>query len=282
MASKDFAKSLQLVLVHEGGYSNDPRDPGGATMKGVTQRVYDMYRKAKGLTPRSVKSITRDELQDIYKSRYWDMIKGDQLPAGVDYVCFDGAVNSGPVQAGKWLQKALGSHYIGKIDGQVGASTVAAALDHPNHDALVEAICARRLAFLRALKTWRVFGKGWQARVDDVERIGKEWATGAQPASLKASFYEGGNASAPLESASGKPWNGPADAVTGAGGITTMISQATDQLTPYADQIEFIGKIVAYMTVTGVVLMIGGLGWRAFANWRREKRADALNLDPVH
>src|SRR6187401_363537 len=120
MASKNFNKALQLVLAHEGGYVNHPKDPGGPTNKGITQRVYDMYRKDKGLNTRSVKNIDKAEISDIYKTRYWDMIKGDRLPDGIDYVVFDGAVNSGPGQSVKWLQRALGDNYAGKVDGQLG------------------------------------------------------------------------------------------------------------------------------------------------------------------
>ncbi|WP_246677573.1 glycosyl hydrolase 108 family protein [Mesorhizobium sp. B2-3-12] len=104
------------MLAHEGGYSNHPADPGGATMKGVTQRVYDGYRKSKGLSTRSVKGIQTAELNEIYDRQYWDAVKGDLLPAGVDYVVFDGAVNSGPGRSIMWLQQALRPAYKGPID----------------------------------------------------------------------------------------------------------------------------------------------------------------------
>ena len=107
MALSREKESLARVLAHEGGYSNHPKDPGGATMKGVTQRVYDGYRKGKGLAVRSVKGITTDELNEIYDRQYWDAVKGDLLPAGVDYVLFDGAVNSWPGRSIMWLQQAL-------------------------------------------------------------------------------------------------------------------------------------------------------------------------------
>ncbi len=70
--------SLDKLLVHEGGYVNHPSDPGGPTNKGVTQRVYDSYRKGKGQRPRTVKSITMDEVYEIYDRQYWDAVKGDQ------------------------------------------------------------------------------------------------------------------------------------------------------------------------------------------------------------
>ncbi len=287
MSAKNYQKALDLVLVHEGGFVDHPRDPGGTTNKGVTQRVYDLYREAKGLPQRSVRKLTMPECADIYRTRYWDVVKGDQLPAGVDYIVFDGAVNSGCAQSGKWLQRALGSHYKGKMDGQVGQSTLAAVQAHPDHDALVAAICQRRMAFLMALKTWSIFGKGWKRRVDDVRRIGLELAGkgaakvaggAAGDAAPKAVLVEQANAKGYIEDAPAKPWTAPADAATGGGLLTATIAQATDQLTPYAE-IEFIGKMVALLTLAGVAMLIGGLAWRAVAAWRAKRRAEALELE---
>ena len=118
----DFAPALAAVLVHEGGYSNHPKDPGGPTMKGVIKRVYDDYRRSKGEPVRDVRQITDEELREIYRKRYWDLIQGDELPTGLDYVVFDGAVNSGPAQATKWLQRGLG---VG-ADGVLGPERLGA------------------------------------------------------------------------------------------------------------------------------------------------------------
>lgn len=166
MAAANFAASLALVLKHEGGFSNHPRDPGGATMQGVIQRVYDAYRKRRGLARQSVRWIDKDELHEIYKRQYWDEIKGDVLPKGVDYCVFDGAVNSGPRQSAKWLQRALGV----KADGVIGMVTLGAVDAHKNRSALIAAICKRRMSFLQRLRHWITFGKGWTNRVRGVER----------------------------------------------------------------------------------------------------------------
>jgi len=276
--SKDFAAALDRVLVHEGGYVNHPKDPGGATNKGVTQRVYDLHRKGKGQKPRSVKSIELAEVREIYRKRYWDVIAGDRLPAGVSYVVFDGAVNSGPGQSGKWLQRALGSHYDGKIDGRVGESTIAAVDRHPNHDVLIVAIIDRRMAFLRSLRTWPTFGKGWTARLDGVRRIGQAWATGAS--APKVTFVPEGNAKATLDAAPAMPAKGPADALAGGGVISTVIAQATEQLTPLSG-IEAIAKIVAVLTAVGVVVTIGAMGWRFYAQRREARLRDTLDIPAV-
>lgn len=155
--------ALRQVLVHEGGYVNHPADPGGATNQGVTQRVYDAYRTRKGLKPQSVRGISPDEVATIYKRQYWDAVKGDDLPAGLDYAVFDYAVNSGPKQAILDLQRVLGV----TADGIIGNVTLAAISD-ADAFAVIDDLCARRMAFLRRLKHWPTFGRGWSHRVADV------------------------------------------------------------------------------------------------------------------
>ncbi|WP_246680973.1 glycoside hydrolase family 108 protein [Mesorhizobium sp. B2-4-9] len=159
MAASREKESLAKVLAHEGGYSNNKADPGGPTMKGVTQHVYDGYRRGKGLSTRSVKNITTAELNDIYDKQYWDAVKGDLLPDGVDYVVFDGGVNSGPGRSIMWLQQALRPAYTGPIDGVVGVGTLAALKAVNNNDALIDCICDARMNFLRHLGTFRLSAK---------------------------------------------------------------------------------------------------------------------------
>ncbi|MGU3496336.1 glycoside hydrolase family 108 protein [Xanthobacteraceae bacterium A53D] len=175
MAASSFDAALARVLVHEGGYSNHPKDPGGVTLQGVIQRVYDGYRADMGKTQKHLtKSMITDpgwitERDDIYRSQYWDAVRADDLPPGLDYVVFDGAVNSGPSQSAKWLQRALGV----TADGQIGAVTLAAAKAHCDLSSLIEDICDRRLAMLKNLDTWPVFRGGWGRRVAEVRRAGK-------------------------------------------------------------------------------------------------------------
>lgn len=156
----NFNEALKAVLVHEGGYSNHPKDPGGATMKGVTQRVYDAYRRNNGQQVQSVRNISEAELEGIYYQQYWIMVRGDQLPGGLDYATFDYAVNSGPSRAIKHLQGVLGV----TVDGVPGNATLAAANsgDVASH---VNKLCDRRLAFVKSLETWPTFGKGWTSRI---------------------------------------------------------------------------------------------------------------------
>lgn len=162
MSKDNFASSLAAVLTHEGGYSNDPQDPGGATNKGVTQAVYDDWRRSKGLAPRSVRSLEKAELEAIYRKRYWDACRCDDLPSGLDYCVFDFAINSGAFRAARYLQKAAGV----ADDGQIGAITLA-AVKATGAKCLIAAVCTARQAFLEQLSTFGRFGKGWTQRVKD-------------------------------------------------------------------------------------------------------------------
>ncbi len=175
MASNNYQASLTLLLAHEGGYSNNPKDPGGPTNKGITQAVYDAYRHDKGLASRSVKLIEDAEVAAIYTARYWAKINGDELPAGLDYAVFDYAVNSGPSKAVKDIQRTINDNIKIfdvatrlNVDGDLGPATMHAIekAAQNNAETLIENYCAKRLAFMRSLKNWGTFGTGWTRRVE--------------------------------------------------------------------------------------------------------------------
>lgn len=165
---RSFQKALSLVLKHEGGYSNHPKDPGGATNMGITQRVYTAFGGG------DVRGITHEDVAKIYKAQYWDHIRADELPTGVDYAVFDFAVNSGPARAAKYLQGVLGVTQ----DGHIGEITLAAAGD-ADAGKVINELCDTRLAFMRRLKTWNTFGKGWSRRVADVRHVSLSWTDGS-------------------------------------------------------------------------------------------------------
>lgn len=162
MSGQVFPQAYSLTRGHEGGFSDNPKDPGGATFGGITQVVYDHYRENKGLAQQSVRLAGEDELREIYKIQYWDTVSGDRLAAGLDYAVFDYAVNSGPEQAIKDLQRVVGAG----VDGQMGEQTIALACAMPNVDTAILALCDRRMAFLKTLRTWSTFGNGWTRRVE--------------------------------------------------------------------------------------------------------------------
>lgn len=161
---RNFARALKLVLAHEGGWADNPADPGGATMKGVTLTTFRRYVKAKA-TKADLRQITDAQIATVYRRHYWDAISGAELPDGVDYAVFDFAVNSGPARAAKFLQAVLGVVQ----DGRVGPDTLAAARARLGAG-IINQLCDDRMAFLRKLRTWGTFGKGWTSRVTAVRR----------------------------------------------------------------------------------------------------------------
>ncbi|WP_341989980.1 glycosyl hydrolase 108 family protein [Azorhizobium sp. AG788] len=289
MAASSFEAALARVLGHEGGYSNHPADPGGPTMQGVIQRVYDGYRTRHGQPLRPVRQIERGELIAIYRSQYWDAVRGDDLPAGLDYVVFDGAVNSGPGQAAKWLQRALGL----PADGQVGAVTLAAAARCADLGAMVDDICDRRLAMLKRLTTWPVFGAGWGRRVAEVRRIGHAWAqSGAVPVAEDAAMVPvrgmeagarpaGGSAKAPLASARPAPRPDAATGAAAGGVLASATGEAARQLEPLTGASPTIALVFTGLTVLGVLVTLAALGAVWWGEHRRRQRADALDLAPA-
>jgi len=161
----NFEQCLVLLLKHEGGYVNNPKDPGGMTNLGVTKRVYEAY-VGHAVDEAAMRALTPDVVAPIYKRDYWDACRCDDLPDGVDYAVFDLAVNSGTRRAAKMLQKAAGV----TDDGSIGPATLKAVAECNPRD-LAADICENRLAFLQALPTWDVFGKGWGRRVAEVEQM---------------------------------------------------------------------------------------------------------------
>jgi lysozyme family protein len=170
-----FTRALPLVLAHEGGFANHPRDPGGATMQGITQRVYDAWRQGRGLPSRSVRHLEPGERDTIYHDQYWSAVRADDLPDGLAYAVFDFAVNSGPARAARELQRVLRVDQ----DGVVGNVTLTAARERGDLTNLIREYQAARLAFVRRLATYDSFGRGWERRIAEVEAAAVRFATGA-------------------------------------------------------------------------------------------------------
>jgi lysozyme family protein len=178
MAASTYDEALRRLLAHEGGYTNHPSDPGGPTNFGIT--IYDYRRYVKpNATAADVRAMTVGEAKAIYRKRYWDAQRCDELPAGVDYSVFDYGVNSGIGRSGKVLRRVVGlpdtTHVV--------TDEVLRAVAKRDPNALVIAINDERLAFLKRLKTWPVFGKGWGARVATVKSVSLRMAAQQAPAS---------------------------------------------------------------------------------------------------
>lgn len=177
MTASNYQRALSLVLQSEGGYVNNPKDPGGPTNLGVTLATLRAYR-GRAVNVNDVKALTRTEAGEVYRANYWNKVKGDNLPSGVDYAAFDLAVNSGPGTAAKFLQRCLRV----TDDGNIGPLTLNAASTASARD-LVNALCDRRMAYLQSLGSYGEFGKGWKARVASVRKEALAMAAAAlQPA----------------------------------------------------------------------------------------------------
>jgi hypothetical protein len=159
----NFDKCFKLVLQSEGGYVDDSRDPGGCTNLGVTQRNWEAYLK-RSVTEAEMRALTPELVKPFYKSQYWDKLKGDQLPAGIDYAAFDLAVNSGIYKAARYLQQIAGA----TDDGIIGPKSLE-AIRSCNPEQTVDALCDMRLDFLKRLSTFGTFGKGWSIRIAEVK-----------------------------------------------------------------------------------------------------------------
>ena len=277
-----FHAALERVLVHEGGKADHPKDPGGRTNKGITQRVYNGWRTKSYLPVRDVWRISDNEVEAIYRFQYWEPIRGDQLPPGVGYVIFDGAVNSGPSQSVKWTQRALGDA-AGKVDGVLGSVTLTAIFSVSDHDVLIARICERRMLFLQALKTWATFKNGWTTRVTGVRNVGQAEALGT--VGPRIVWVPGADAKANPSDAKKAPSTAPGDLSIGVGGAGTgggitldqVLDTAKDQLTPYAG-VPWVKTLIVSVIVATALLAVGGFVWRWWANKEAKRLADVLDL----
>lgn len=171
MAADNWEQCFALILKNEGGFEDDPHDPGnrlpdgraGCTNFGVTQANWENF-VGHEVTHEDMRALTINDVNPFYRKRYWDTIKGDDLPMGVDYAVFDFEINSGG-RAAKALQSFLGV----TADGQIGPATLR-ALETANPREVATAVCEARLAFLQSLPTYGTFGKGWSRRVAEVEQ----------------------------------------------------------------------------------------------------------------
>lgn len=174
--TENFEDALHHLLKSEGGFTNDRRDPGnslpdgraGCTMLGVTQATWESY-VGKRVTQEKMQQLTPEDVAPIYRKKYWDVVRGDELPSGLDYLMFDFAVNAGPGRAIKVMQSALGV----TVDGVIGRITMKAIQD-ADPVRLIEIFSDAKEEYYRSLKTFETFGKGWTNRIADVKKYAVE------------------------------------------------------------------------------------------------------------
>ena len=163
----NWESSLEKILHHEGGYVNHPKDPGGETNLGVTKRVYEEHGGTKDM-----KDLTVEDVAPIYKKGYWDKMKGDDLPGGLDLCVFDFGVNAGPGRSAKYLQTMIGT----VADGGIGPNTlkaVEAYVSEHGIDKSIENFQEARQGYYEKLSTFDTFGKGWTRRVTETTELAK-------------------------------------------------------------------------------------------------------------
>ena len=161
MAAQNYQKCLDMTLHHEGGYVNHPKDPGGETNLGVTKRVYEDWGGTKDM-----KDLEVEDVAPIYRKNYWDRIKADDLPSGLDLCVFDFGVNAGTGRAAKYLQTMIGT----VADGGIGPNTLRALANYVESEGVESTIKnyqAERQSYYERLSTFETFGRGWTRRVKE-------------------------------------------------------------------------------------------------------------------
>lgn len=166
-----FERALPILLDQEGGYVNHPSDPGGRTNLGVTQAVWEEWTGRKA-TEAEMRGLTVADVAPLYRKRYWDAVKGDDLPPGTALTVFDFGVNAGPARAIRYLQITVDA----TPDGKIGPQTLAKVKERTD-ESIVREYAEHRRNYYRRLKTFPTFGKGWLRRVNHIEAEALKLAT---------------------------------------------------------------------------------------------------------
>lgn len=156
-----FARCLEIILGHEGGFADHPRDPGGATNMGMTQKTLEAWRGVP-VTKEDIRNLTAQEASEIYRASYWNALNCDNLPAGVDLIAFDFGVNAGVSRSAKILQKVV----FVEQDGQIGQITLGAARTLDPGE-IISAMSDARMDYYRGLPDWKTFKTGWTRRTGE-------------------------------------------------------------------------------------------------------------------
>ena len=170
---KNFEKSLEMLLHHEGGYVWHPEDPGGETNHGVTRAVYEQWVNRQVMDG-EMKALTHADVAPIYKKNYWDKLKGDDLPSGLDFAAFDWGVNSGTGRPAKVIQR----YVTAAQDGAIGRQTLGLIAENNPAD-IIQYLYEQRQKFYERLKTFETFGRGWTRRNQETLKASLEMANEA-------------------------------------------------------------------------------------------------------
>jgi len=254
MANATYDEALRRLLLHEGGYSNHPSDPGGPTKYGITIHDYRKYVKPDA-DAEDVRAMPLDHAKAIYRDKYWNALCCDALPAGLDYAVFDYGVNSGTARAAKVLRRLVGLPDAGGM-----SDAVLAAVRARDTADLVARLCEERLAFLKSLRTWPVFGAGWGRRVAEVRRAALAMANGAQDTGAVAAAP--GRGEVPLAKRARKTTTAT---VIVAGGAAAQAAHQSG---------AGWGAVVVCLAATLILALAGWTMWRIRQRRRQEAPAD--------
>lgn len=253
-----FQQCLSETLKWEGGYADHPKDPGGPTMKGVTQRVYDGFRTRKGLHPVHVRSIKNEEVEEIYREQYWRLVCGDQLPPGVDLVLFDFAVNAGPWRAVRTMQEVLKI----RTDGTMGNATLGAILSRDPVE-IIEKLSDARLAFVKRLSTFKTFGKNWTRRTAGIKSAALAMNGNKTPEPTEGAYTE---KASPTKLGLLSTDTGKGSAITGVGAAGTALTDAANTMAPLGEFGTLFRVVFAILLVAGVAFSV----WAVLQSIKRE------------
>lgn len=258
MSQEDFARSLRLVLIHEGGNDDDPRDHGGRTSRGITQKEYDAWRRQRGLATGDVWQATDAEIQSIYHDQYWEPYC-DNLPPGLDYEFFDFCVNAGRTQAVKTLQRSL---LTVPADGMFGVRTEQAVRGVNDITSLLNRYSDLRRSFYRANAQFGVYGRGWIRRTDEVEASALAMANGA-PHPLPTVALDGATAKANPENVA-QPMVSMQTGAT-ASAVSSVVSGISDQLQQVSAAIQPVSETFMWAKYIGIAIAVICAGLAIYA-----------------
>jgi len=245
MNNRRFSECVAIVLRHEGGFVEHPSDPGGPTKYGITLRTLCEWRGDDTLTADDVRALTEAEAREIYLARYWNPIRGDELPPGVDLAVFDYAVNSGVRRASRDLQAVVGVPQ----DGAIGRMTLAAVREH-DPSIVIANLCERRRMFLRSLKTYDTFGRGWVKRVAAIEEAAKARVS-ASPLTIREAQST--------------------DTVQVSTQVATLVAPLAAGISSLVSAFQNMHPAVAMALIAAGLVVVVAAGW-FLASWLRSRR----------
>lgn len=251
MSASNYEEALRRLLAHEGGYTDHPSDPGGPTNFGITLADYRRFVKSDAVTA-DMMAMKIGDAKSIYRKHYSDALQCNELPGGIDYAVFDYGVNSGTTRAGRVLRRVLSlPDDTSKVTDQV-----IMAARRRDASAVVQAICDERLAFLKQLKTWPIFGAGWSRRVAEVKALALAMAS---------------RTASPADDAAQDPRPSYAGTARKSAAAAVVIAAAGAAQQAYHSGVRI--AAIVFILASAVLVLGGWLAWRRIKRTRHPAHA---------